>query len=209
MDKNLVEIISIVDRSGSMQSLTNDTIGGYNDFIEKQKSNGKNTNVSLVLFDDKYEMVYDCVTIQAVKPLDNGVYFTRGTTALLDAIGKTINTVGERLSKTDESKRPSKVIVLIITDGEENASAEFKNDKIKEMVKHQTDLYSWEFIFLGANIDSFGVSSGIGMFASNTANYKATPRGMKQMFANVSVYTSDLLNGIGNDTLQNYIDKEK
>ena len=209
MNKNLVEIVSILDKSGSMRGLEKDTIGGYNDFVEKQKSNGKETRVTLVLFDDDYDKIYDNVDINAVKTLDDNLSFPRGSTALLDAIGKTINSVGERLNKIDEKDKPCKVIVNIVTNGEENSSREFTYEKIKEMVKVQQDTYSWEFIFIGANINSFGVAGSFGMNLLNTTNYKNNPRGIRMMFCANASYNSDLSNSSIKGSLEDYLKKEE
>lgn len=167
MKENLTEIIFILDRSGSMQSLTQDTIGGFNSFIEKQKELPGEALVTVVMFDDQYEFLYDGVNIQSLPILTTKEYFARGTTALLDAIGKTINIVGVRLSNLAEEERPSKVLMIITTDGKENASKEFTYDAIKRMIDLQSNTYSWEFIFLGADLSAVDYSIGLGVKASN------------------------------------------
>jgi len=136
MKENLTEMVFILDRSGSMSNLTKDTIGGFNTMIENQKKEDGDAVLTTVLFDDMYELLHDGVNIQDVKELTNKEYYARGMTALLDAIGKTINTVGERLSKTKEEDRPSKIIFVITTDGQENSSKEFTQKQIKEMIEH-------------------------------------------------------------------------
>jgi len=136
MKENLTEMVFILDRSGSMSNLTKDTIGGFNTMIENQKKEDGDAVLTTVLFDDMYELLHDGVNIQDVKELTNKEYYARGMTALLDAIGKTINTVGERLSKTKEENRPSKIIFVITTDGQENSSKEFTQKQIKEMIEH-------------------------------------------------------------------------
>jgi len=153
MNMNLTEIVFLLDRSGSMGGLESDTIGGFNAFIEKQSQLEGETIVTAVLFDDRYEMLWNGVKATEAK-LTNKEYYVRGCTALLDAVGKTILDLGYRLSKTDEEKRPGKVIFVITTDGLENASREFTYEKAKELIKHQQEKYNWEFIFLGANIDA-------------------------------------------------------
>jgi uncharacterized protein YegL len=163
MKEGLTEIIAILDNSGSMANLTNDTIGGYNTFINDQKNIPGEAILTTVLFNTKYILLHDRINIKKTKPITEKEYRAGGGTALLDAMGKTINDVGLKLHNTDEDERPSKVIVFIITDGEENSSKEFTHEKIKEMVTLQKNIYSWEFLFMGANIDSFSVAETIGI----------------------------------------------
>jgi uncharacterized protein YegL len=183
MKENFTEIVSILDRSGSMAGLTQDTIGGYNTFIGEQKLVPGNAAVTTVLFDDKYEVLHNGVTLKDIAPITGKDYFTRGCTALLDAVGKTVNSIGEKLSRMPEQERPSKVIFLIITDGMENASQEFTHAQIKEMIERQKNIYKWDFMFFGANIDSFGVSGSLGIDSSMTANFSATGQGLAAAFA--------------------------
>jgi uncharacterized protein YegL len=138
------------------------------------------------LFDDKYELLHDGVNLKDVKPLTNDDYFVRGSTALLDAIGKTINTVGARLSRTKESDRPAKVVFVITTDGEENCSREFSQAQIKEMIERQTNVYNWQFLFLGANIDAVSTAQGYGINANYAATYTADSIGTQSLYNSVS-----------------------
>lgn len=186
MKKDKVEVVAILDRSGSMQSLVDDTIGGFNQFIEKQKELDGECNITLVVFDDKYEEVYQNIPIDEVPELDRDVYFARGMTALIDAVGKTINEVGERLKNTPEDEKPEQVIFLVTTDGMENSSREFTNDQLKEMVKHQTEKYNWEFIFMGANIDSFSEGGSMGFSINTTSNYDASSIGTRSVYTAMS-----------------------
>jgi uncharacterized protein YegL len=172
MRNDLTEVVAILDRSGSMEQLTNDTIGGYNSFIEGQKNVSGEVNLTTVLFDDKYEVLHNRVNLRNISKITNKEYFARGSTALFDALGKTINDIGKKLRDTPEKDRPGKVIFFIITDGYENASKEFSGEKIKEMIELQRNKYSWEFIFFGANIDSTAVGDSIGI--KNAYNYTAT-----------------------------------
>lgn len=168
-----VEIAVVLDRSGSMEVVRHDTMGGFNAFVkDQQMQTAGEVKLSLVQFDDKYEINYDGKPIQDVPALTAETYVPRGMTALLDAVGRTINTVGERLAKMSENERPSVVIFVIITDGQENASKEFKLDQVKEMIKHQTEKYSWQFVFLGADQNAFQAEQ-MGVAASNTYNYKS------------------------------------
>jgi uncharacterized protein YegL len=178
MRDDLTELVAILDRSGSMAHLANDTIGGFNGFIEDQKKVPGEALLTTVLFDDQYEFLHDGTNIRDVKPITEKEYFARGMTALLDAVGKTINRVGEKLSKMDETERPGKVMVLIITDGYENSSHEFDQAQIKEMVERQKNVYKWEFLFFGANIDSFATAGGLGIDLTRAVNFSASGIGV-------------------------------
>jgi hypothetical protein len=186
-DINLTEIVAILDRSGSMWHLAQDTIGGFNTFLAEQKKNSGKAKLTLVQFDDKYQIDHNGVDIQSVSDLTNDTYRPRGNTALLDAVGKTIVTVGERLSKLKEEERPGQVIFLIITDGEENSSKEYRDaSKIAEMVKHQTEKYNWTFTFLGGGDAAFSQGAALGFSASNTYNYSANRGGTSNVYKGVS-----------------------
>jgi len=186
MKENLTEIVFILDRSGSMSNLTNDTIGGFNSFVETQKQEDGEAVLTTVLFDDQYEVLHDGVDIKSVEKLTNKQYFARGMTALLDAIGKTINTVGERLSKTEENDKPSKVIFVITTDGQENSSREFTQAKVKEMIELQTNQYNWQFLFLGANIDAVDTAQNFGIQGQFASNYTASSVGTDSLYSTLS-----------------------
>jgi uncharacterized protein YegL len=191
MKKGLVEIVSIIDRSGSMSSVKSDAIGGFNQFLQDQKELPGEALFTLVQFDDQYEVIHNGEKIQNVKPLDDKTYVPRGTTALLDAIGKTIVTVGERLDKTDENDKPEKVIVSILTDGAENASSEYTRERISDMIKLQTDDYSWEFIFLAANQDAFATAGGLSINAKNTMHFMDTGEGTRTAFKSINTMVSN------------------
>lgn len=191
MNMNLTEIIFLLDRSGSMGGLENDTIGGFNSFIDKQIQLEGETIVTAVLFDDKYEILWNGVKADRVRLTDQE-YFVRGYTALLDAVGKTILDVGYRLARTREEERPGKVFFVIMTDGLENASREFTYIKVKELIRHQQEKYGWEFIFLGANIDVAKEARNLGIRQQNAHNYKATEDGIEQMYCIVHESVSKL-----------------
>ena len=192
MNTNLTEIVFILDRSGSMMSLTDDTIGGFNAFIEKQKNEPGDALLTTILFDDQYEILHNGMNLKEVQPMTKDQYWARGMTAMYDAIGKTINEVGHRLSDIPEQYRPGKVIFVITTDGMENASREFTQAKVKEMIQHQTEKYSWEFIFLGANIDSVQQAKNIGISADFAADYCASVHGIDSMYCAVDAAVSSL-----------------
>jgi uncharacterized protein YegL len=186
MKQNYTELVCIIDRSGSMSSIATDTIGGFNTFMAEQKKLGDETNVTLVLFDDKYEVVHDNIDINKIPILDDNTFVPRGMTALSDAIGKTITTVGERLAKTKEEERPSSVIFCIITDGDENSSKEYKASKIKEMITHQEQSYLWKFTFLAANIDATETALNYGISRGASYNFKADSMSTSKMFTDIS-----------------------
>ncbi|WP_075980205.1 vWA domain-containing protein [Bacillus massilinigeriensis] len=190
MNKNLTEIIFLLDRSGSMSGLESDTIGGFNGFIRNQDKMEGDVTVTAVLFDDQYEILWNGVDASHIKLTDKE-YFVRGCTALLDAVGKTILNVDHRLSNTIEAERPGKVIFVITTDGLENASREFTYEKVKELIKHQQEKYNWEFIFLGANIDAAKEADSLGIAERNAFKFEASEKGVECMYDMVDVVVSE------------------
>lgn len=181
MNTNSTEIIFLLDRSGSMSGLEKDTIGGFNSFIERQSQLEGEVIVTTVLFDDKYEILWNGINAKEAK-LTNKEYYVRGSTALLDAVGKTILDVGYRISKTSENTTPDKVIFVITTDGIENSSREFTYKKVNELITHQQEKYNWEFIFLGANIDAAKEAANIGIDSQNSYNFEASKEGVESMY---------------------------
>jgi hypothetical protein len=180
MNQNLTEIVFLLDRSGSMNGLEGDTIGGFNGFVKKQAELGQ-TNLTTVLFDDRYEILHKGISADGVA-LSEKEYFTRGNTALLDAVGKTINDVGGRLAKMPEDMRPGKVIFVITTDGYENASREFSYEQVKALITQQTEKYHWEFIFMGVNIDVSAESGKLGIKQDSSFSFVATGIGVSNFF---------------------------
>ena len=175
---NTTDITVVLDRSGSMVSIAGDMRGGFDSFIRKQREIPGDCRVTLVQFDDKYDTVYTALPVHVVPPL---VLEPRGSTALLDAVGRTINATGRRLHQMSEGDRPSQVLFVIITDGEENASHEFLGDKVATMTKHQREQYKWEFIYLGANQDAFAVAQKMGILR-NAVTYQHHGDGAQAMF---------------------------
>ena len=168
MRKDLTDITLVVDRSGSMEARREDAQGGINAFVKEQAQEPGEALLSLVQFDDRYEVVHDGVPIDAVPEFE---LKPRGTTALLDAVGRAINEAGERLADMDEADRPGLVIFVITTDGLENASREFTKARVKEMIEHQQEKYNWEFTFLGANQDAFAEAGGLGIHDAGVATF--------------------------------------
>lgn len=187
MNENLTEIVFILDRSGSMGNITDDTIGGFNSFIMSQMEQEGEALLTTVLFDNNCEILYSGKNIKDVPELTSKQYYVRGTTALYDAVGQTINAVGYRLSKTSEDKKPSKVLFIITTDGYENASKVFNLSQINEMITHQKEKYNWEFMFLGANIDSMETAESFGIDVSNASNYSANSVGTDSLFTTMGM----------------------
>lgn len=191
MKENLTELVFIIDESGSMYPLKDDTIGGFNTMIDEQKKQNNECHVTIYLFGSYPTLLHDNVPLEEIEYLNENTYAPRGTTALLDTIGKAIDSVGMRLAETPEEERPSKVMFTIITDGEENASRKYTWDKVKEMVTHQKTKYSWIFSFIGADIDSFAVGGNLGIDAALTKNYTKSKLGTTSVYRSMSTaYTT-------------------
>ena len=168
-----LDLIFLIDRSGSMYGSEEDTIGGFNSFIEKEKLKKGNTRVTTILFDHEYEMLYKRKDIDDVNKLTRDEYYVRGSTALLDAIGKTITTLDREID--------NKALFVITTDGMENSSVEFSKSQIKSMIQN----HNWEFIFIGADIDSYSEAGQIGIRRTHVANYKKSRKGVEDAYVSV------------------------
>jgi len=165
------EVFFILDRSGSMSGIESDTIGGYNAFLEKQRKDGTATSITTVLFDDKYEVLHDACDIKEVTNITREEYFVRGSTALLDAIGKTVMTAKKRILAQKKREQPDNVIFVIITDGMENASTKYTYASIKDLIALQESEHKWEFLFLSADLGSVEDADRMGIKMSNRAFY--------------------------------------
>jgi uncharacterized protein YegL len=177
MGKSLTELVFILDRSGSMSGLEGDTIGGFNAMLEKQKKEPGEAMVTTVLFDDQYELLHDRINLMGVMPMTDREYYARGTTSLLDAIGKTIQKIKGVQKNTSEEMRAEKVLFVIITDGFENASREYSFGQVKKLIEEQKK-NNWEFLFLGANIDSEDTGRKMGISEDRVASYHADSQGV-------------------------------
>lgn len=190
-NKKTVEIVGILDRSGSMSSLIDETITGYNAFIKEQREAGP-AKVTLVIFDDQYDVLYSRVDINEVPKLTRADFYARGWTALRDAMGKTINTVH---GQQKNGSKADNTLVFVVTDGYENASKEFSHGDIRRMVNRRAKK-GWEFFFIGADIDAFDQGGAVGITTKNIAKSTSTPAGVAQAYATVS-NTANLYRGGG------------
>lgn len=186
MKKNLTELVFILDKSGSMAGLERDTIGGFNAMLDKQKVQAGECRITTVLFDHRYELLHDRTDIRAVRPITAREYRVGGSTALLDALGKTIHKIATAQKNTSEPFRAKRVMFVIITDGEENASREYAAKEVKEAIRRQKSRYGWEFIFLGANIDAVETAGRFGIDAGRAANYVPDSQGTALNFRAMS-----------------------
>lgn len=205
MNSNLTYLVFVVDRSGSMTTIAKDMIGGFNSYIKQQRdAKLGDCKVFFYQFDTAYERVYEATDLDAVPVLTDKTYVPRGGTALYDSLGKTITELGTRLANLPEDERPGKVLVITITDGEDNArlvipitdgednarlegeDTFYSSVKVKEMVQHQTDTYKWDFVYIGANQDAWAVGGSTGHKGSTSLNYVATAAGTAVMFDKLS-----------------------
>ena len=186
MKKNLTELVFILDRSGSMAGLEDDTIGGFNAMIRRQKDEPGEAYVSTILFDNHSDVIHDRVDIRKIEPMTRKEYYVRGCTALLDAVGKAIHHISHIHKYAREEDRPEKTLFVITTDGMENASREYSYDRVRRMIEHEKRKYGWEFIFLGANIDAAKEAVRFGIDADRAVNYHADRQGTAVIYEAVS-----------------------
>ncbi len=186
VNNNITELVFILDRSGSMSGLESDTIGGFNSLIEKQKKQEGECYVSTVLFDDVCEVIHDSVKLDRIEPMTDRDYYVRGCTALIDAIGGAIHHIGNihKYSRTEDV--PQHTMFVITTDGLENASHKYSSDQVKKMVEQKKEKCGWEFLFIGANIDSVQTAKNVGIGENRAVNYHADKEGTKVLFEAVA-----------------------
>lgn len=165
------ELVFILDKSGSMVGLESDTIGGFNAMLQKQKALEGECRITTVLFDNRYELLHDRIDIRAVSSMTEKEYQVGGTTALLDAIGRTVQKLVSVQKNTAKEYRADRVLFVIITDGQENASREYSSDRVKEMIQLEKEKYGWEFVFLGANIDAVETAGQLGISRDRAVDY--------------------------------------
>ena len=179
MKRNLTELVFILDRSGSMQGLEGDTIGGFNAMMEKQKREPGEALVSTILFDDRTQVLHDRVKVGEVGPITEKEYYVRGCTALLDAIGGAIHHIGNIHKYARPEDVPEHTLFVITTDGMENASRRYSARQVKEMIRRQKEKYGWEFLFLGANVDAVETAGHLGIAPDRAVNYHCDSEGTR------------------------------
>ena len=187
--KDATSIIIIMDKSGSMMHVQSDAIGGYNAFLAEQQAEPGEADLTLVLFDTNYT-IGPATPLAEARPLTADLYRPGGNTALLDALGNALTRTGKRLADLPEDERPNKVIVVIITDGEENSSRQYTLAQVKEMILHQQEKYSWQFLFLGANQDVFAEAGKLGIPQGTAADFKAVQGGVSRAYTGTSFAVS-------------------
>ena len=192
---NIVDVVFILDRSGSMGGLESDTIGGFNSMLEKQRKIEGKAFITTVLFDDQYELLHDRIDISKVKNITEKEYYVRGNTALLDAIGKTIAKEKAIQDTLGKNEKADKVLFVIITDGLENASKEYNSSTVKKLIETQKEKYGWEFLFLGANIDAIETANTIGINAERAVNYKSDSIGTKKNYDTLNKAVEEVRSG--------------
>jgi hypothetical protein len=186
MNIQLTEIAFILDRSGSMGSQLEPAISGFNRFLRDQQETPGEARFTLVLFDDRYEVPCNAIPIAEVVDLDTTTFVPRGSTALLDAIGRTIEELGARLSATPEAERPAQVIVAILTDGHENASHDFSLRKVSDLIAQQRDVYKWQFFFLGADQDAIATAATMNIDANSSMRFSSSAQGFRSSSRSIS-----------------------
>ena len=186
MKKNLTELVFILDRSGSMAGLEDDTVGGFNSMVEKQRKLKGDAFISTVLFDGVSEVIHDRVAISEIKPLTREEYYVRGCTALLDAIGGAIHHIMNIHKYARDEDVPEHTVFVITTDGMENASREYSAERVKKMIEQQKEKAGWEFLFLGANIDAVGTAASFGIGADRAVDYRSDSTGTQLNFSVLS-----------------------
>ena len=186
MNKSLTEIVFIIDRSGSMAGLEDDTIGGFNAMVEKQKKEEGEALLSAVLFNHESMVLYDRVDIKKVEPMTDRQYCAGGCTALLDAIGGAVHHIANVHKYAREEDRPARTVFVITTDGLENSSCSYSYDEVQRMVKHEQEKYGWEFLFLGANMDAIAAARSFGIRPDRAVRYRSDSEGTQLNYKVVS-----------------------
>lgn len=192
MKKGLTELVFIVDRSGSMAGLEKDTIGGFNSMLKEQAELEGEARVTTVLFDNQYRLLHDRIDIRALAPLSEADYRVGGGTALLDAIGRTMEKIRAVQKQTAEDYRAEKVLFVIITDGEENSSHKYSVAQIKERIEHQKEKYGWEFVFFGANMDAITEAGKLGIMPEFARGWMANAAGTAMAYNDMSAIMADI-----------------
>lgn len=205
MKKNYIQIALIMDRSGSMRDVWKDAVGGFNSFIQQQKQllNDKDVKISVIVFDQEYDLIIDSKDLQSFEQVDFSKYYPRGMTSLLDAIGITTNRLGTRFAIMNQEDRPEKIIITVMTDGGQNSSKEFNSQQIKDMISEQQSKYNWSYIFLSSDLSavdeaqrSYGFSPNLCFaHASDSSGYS----GSFSRYAMCSDITMNLVSSINEE----------
>lgn len=203
MNTNLTEVVFIIDESGSMYPFVSDTIGGYNTFLRSQKEVEGEANITTVFFSDKLRTFHDRKNLKDVRELRHDDYRPFGCTSLYDAVGSTIDHIGSVLAATPEDQRPGHVIFVIITDGYENSSREYTQAMVKNRIEHQREKYSWEFVFLGADMDAEHEAESIGIHRDFAATYSATSIGTTSVYASMDTLVKEVRSNYLNGCIDN------
>ena len=191
MNNNLTHIAFILDRSGSMDSIAKEAIGGFNAFIEEQIKEPGTAKLSLILFDHEYSPLITSANLDDIPPLTEETYVPRGMTALLDAMGRTIDDLGKELAALPESERPEQVIVVTLTDGYENSSHDYTQAKVAELIKLQRETYNWEFIFLGADVESVEYAKTLNVDSAYAQQFDNSGEGVQEAMCYSSMHISE------------------
>ena len=190
MNNKLTHITFILDRSGSMDSIAKEAIGGFNAFIEEQIKEPGATKLSLILFDHEYSPLISSAELADIPPLTEDTYIPRGMTALLDAMGRTIDDLGKELAALPEEERPGQVIVVTLTDGYENSSHDYAHEKVAELIKHQREAYNWEFLFLGADVESVEYAKTLNVDSQYSQQFECNGEGVQEAMSYSSGHIS-------------------
>lgn len=189
---NKIECVFILDRSGSMAGLESDTINGFNGLLDKQRTEVGEAIITTVLFDHEYELLHDRINIKSIQNMTEKEYYVRGSTALLDAIGLTIDKIGNVQKMTRVEDRADKVLFVITTDGMENSSTKYRYSKIKHMIENQKLKYNWEFMFMGANMDAISMANNFGIDSNRAVNFNSDKKGTQLNYDSMSKVISKL-----------------
>lgn len=189
---NKIECVFILDRSGSMAGLESDTINGFNGLLDKQRTEVGEAIITTVLFDHEYELLHDRINIKSIQNMTEKEYYVRGSTALLDAIGLTIDKIGNVQKMTRVEDRADKVLFVITTDGMENSSTKYHYSKIKHMIENQKLKYNWEFMFMGANMDAISMAKNFGIDSNRAVNFNSDKKGTQLNYDSMSKVISKL-----------------
>lgn len=193
MKNDYTHIAVILDRTGSMESIREDTIGGFNAFLNQQKAEPGLATLTLVQFDsqDPYEVIHKFKPVEAVPELTRETFVPRASTPLLDAMGRGINDLGKSLTEMKDEEKPSRVVLVIITDGQENSSCEFRKDQIAKMIQEKQSQSAWQFVFLSADLAAIGDALASGIHADATIRFSPSAQGTAAVWASASARVAD------------------